>query len=194
MSSHSIESFLATNQDINRLYHWIFEIVQPYIVGRVFETHSGNGKLSSLLIDDGFKVQLNATSEANREWLRQKFKDVPLVRGVHKIDFSHPELEEQYRHFENKFSTVLACGDFKTNFHYDTQALNKAKRLLMDGGRLIIVSQCPTIFFPGVDQDVEQLKRYTRDWIANVLRNCSILKIRLFDCNGTCFVSIAETN
>lgn len=194
MPSQFIESFLPTIQETQRLYQWIFEIVRPYIIDRVFEIHSGKGRFSSLLIDHGLKVQLNAASETQREGLRQKFKHEPLVRGIHKIDFSQPELQEEYGHFGNKFPTVLACDDFEDNIIYDIQTITNAKRLLLPGGRLMVVSQCPATFFPGADQDIDQLKRFNRDWLSNILPNCHILKIRFFDWNGTCFVAIAETN
>jgi hypothetical protein len=187
----SIETFLPKSQEIQRLYDWIFSKIQPFILGRVLETRSGKGELSSRMIEHGFAIQLNATSETNREHLRQRFKDSPLFKGVHLIDFSLPDLEEKYSLFENKFPTVIVCTDFEEDGRCDTSAINKAKRLISDAGCLIMVSQCLTTFFPGFDQDLELIKRYNRDSIANLLSPFTILKTWYFNYSGACFISVA---
>jgi len=187
----AIQSFLPRPGDIQRLYDWIFEKIQPFINGRVFETHSANGELSSRLIANGFLVQLNAKSEIGRQLLHDKFKGSSLVRGIHIMNFTNEAFEEQYSHFEKQFSTVLICDNVDDQINHDIAAINKAKRLVSDGGRLIVVGQCPTTLLPGFDQDITLLKQYNRDSITRLLNGFTLIKIRYFNFPSACFVSIA---
>src|SRR5258708_20431077 len=110
MSQETIEVFLQQPQEIGRLTDWIFATIHPFIVNRVIETNSAQGAMSSRLLESGFTVQLNATSENHREYLQETFGSTHLVRGIHRINFLNPRMEVKYLDFQERFSTVLALN------------------------------------------------------------------------------------
>jgi len=187
-----IESFLSTTEEKQRLNDWMFETIKPFIKGRIFEIHSGEGEFSSRLINHGFTIQLNAISDSNRKYLRDKFKESTMVRGVHKIDFFREDLEEEYSHFENQFPTVIVRDDIEENVINTIHTIKKAKRLLSHGGRFIVIGQCPTVLFPGTFPDIKLLKQHNRDWISKLMINCNLIKTWYFIFGSPNFISVAE--
>lgn len=188
----NIEFFMPKSEEIHHLNNWLFETARPFIKNRVFEVNSGDGEFSSCLVDQGFTVQLNATSDTNRETLRQKFFNSPKVRGIHQINFSSQEMESKYIHFQNHFSTVLLFNRIEEDITCDLISLTKAKRLLSTEGYLILIARCATTFFPGSAPDIEQLNRINRHWISTLLPDFKIIQVKFFDWNGACFISIAK--
>jgi len=186
-----MDTFLTTPDEKRRFYGWVLNSIHPFLKGRVFETHSGTGDLSSRLVDSGIVVQLNASSESERENLRDKFKNEPLVRGIHKMTFLTEQIEEQYSHFEGQFPTVLVNSSIQDR-PIDLATISKSKRLVSKGGRLIILSQCPTIPFPGTELDISILKKYNHSYIAGLLTNFLLLNIWFFNFDIPCLLTVAK--
>lgn len=191
MAQLTIETFLPQPEENLRLNDWIFANIQPYIIGRVFEMDSGTGTISSRLVDLRFTVQLNATDEINRKYLREKFQGEALVRGIHRINFSQPDLEPAYADFAGSFSTVIALNIIEHGFHAKN-TFKKAKDLLVQGGHLIVATRSHIAFYPGWQQDIELIKNYDRKSIRETLSNCEILKTRYFDWNGLSVIAVGR--
>jgi len=187
-----IESFSQKFDEITELHDWLLATIQPFIKGRIFEAYSGNGDLSSRLINNGNILQLNAFSEDNKEYLRQMFLTSTAVRGIHTLNFRSNDIDGRYRHFQNHFSTVLVCDDFEKNIHNDIIVIQSAKRLISDRGRLIVIGRSPVVLFPGSEQDTELLNDYTQNSIFHLLKPDMLVKTWLFNYNGACFISISK--
>ena len=192
MGQHAIEVFYPQSESIDHFNHWIIEIILPYITGRVLETNSDRGAISSKLIEQGFTVQLNAASESNRNFLQDKFKEMPLVRGIHKINFLNPRMELKYLKFQDQFQTIIALGNIEENTFYDKSSIDKARRLLKVGGNMIVLGKAQSCFFPGSEIDFIELKKYNWSLIQNLLHNCEVLITRFFDRNGLYFIAVGE--
>jgi len=192
MSQLTIESFRPQSDEIARLNNWIFETIQPYIKGRVLEMNSGQGDFSLYLVEEGITVQLNASSDSNREYLQERFRDTSLVRGVHKISFLNPRMEVKYLPFQGQFSTVLALNTIENNLIFDKSIIDKAKRFLRLGGHLIIIGQAENCFYPGSELDLEVLKKYNQSSINRILNDCQILITRFFNWNELHFLAVGR--
>lgn len=192
MSQLSIQTFTRDNQAIAVLYDWILDRIQSYIADRVLEINSGQGTFSSKLLTLGVKLQLNATSDINRQQLREKFKDEPLIRGVHRIDFLEPDLEESYRTFKNRFSTVIALNDLENKDIYSKSTIDKANGLLQSDGHLILIGKPTTWFLPNSNQDIALLVKYNKKGISDLLTDCDIVKIRFFDFDGPRYLAVGR--
>jgi hypothetical protein len=192
MSQAAIETFLHQPEDLSRLNDWIFETILPFIKGRVLETHSGEGRLSARLLEKQFMVHLNASSDANREQLRQKFLSNPFVGGIHKLNFLASQIDAKHADFQEYFATVIAFNDIEENTFYDTSVIRTAVQFLRPRGHFITLGQCTVSFFPNSIQDFDQLKSYNRHVILSRLGGCAPLRIRFFDWQGLCFLAIGK--
>jgi len=192
MSQLIIESFQTNLEETERLTSWVFETIRPYLMDRVLQADSGEDAMTRLLIESGTTLQLNARSESQRDYLREQYKDVPLVRGIHRIDFSTHKMEVRYKDFQGRFATVLAFNDFINRGFFEKGSIHKAGRFLMEGGHLITIGVARDCFFPGAEQDAETLKKYNYDRIKVLLGNFQIMLIRFFDWNELCFLAIAQ--
>lgn len=193
MPQLTIQTFLPQPESAGQLHDWILETVQPYISGRTLETESGTGVFTSKLIAHGFTLELNADSEGNREFLREKFKNAPLVRAIHKINFrTQPRMELKYAHFQNCFPTVLAIGNIPQNGFYEESSCNKAKRFAQEGGNIIIAGRCEVDIYPGAEPDPLEIKKITAPHIMRLLGNCELALARYFHWTGLSFIAVGR--
>ena len=192
MGQFAVNNFTIHTHDIEELYIWIFERIRTYLFDRVFEINSEKGLLSSMIMNLGLKMQLNATSEPDYAFLQEKFKNEPLVRGIHMIDFRNSELGRSYRHFQNQFSTVIALNNIQNEPFYDQKTIDKAKRFLQSDGHIIVFGRPTTWFLPGSEDDIALLRKHNKGVIEHILTDCEIVKTRFFDYNGPCYLAIGR--
>jgi hypothetical protein len=179
MSQLTIESFTARPESSDRLQHWLFDNTQPYIRGRVLEVESGTSPFASILIAQGIPVHLSDSSKANRHTLRFRYKDSPLVRMVHNIDFNRPDFGEVNTRLTNAFSTIISANVTAHSF-MGKDAVKHARLLLRDYGHLILVIPALTEFYPGMDADIETIRRQNRSPLRELLTGFDIRKKRFF--------------
>jgi hypothetical protein len=180
-------------ESLEQLYDWILEAVLPAISGRVLETESGTGIFTAKLIQRNFNVELNASTEANRAYLRKKFKNDPRVRAVHLIHFrTQPQMEHKYIKAKNRFPTVVAIGDIATCGFYERPSIEKAKQFLSAEGHIIISCRCGVDIYPGSQPDPEIITDNTFPYIANLLTDCELLMVKYFNWNGLSFMAVGR--
>jgi hypothetical protein len=191
MPQSTIASFPPHPNEAIHLNDWLFVTIHPYLSGRILETESGSGLFASRLTDHGFRIELNANSEDNREFLREKFKSNSLVRAVHRIDFrTDHQLEPHYSHFQDNYPTVLAIGDFVQNDFYPRDSFEKAKSLVCRGGNIIIAGSLPIDVYPGIEADMPEIKKHSRPYILQLLNNFQSRMASYFYWNGLSFVAV----
>jgi transposase len=179
MSQLSVETYQQTQEDLAKLSLWIFETIKPYIKGRTLEMDSNSGVMSSFFVDQSIPVHLNAPDETTRSSLTEKFKSTELVKGIHCIDYSLPDVDAKHSSFIGRFSTVIA--PYPGIYHGNPKLIiNKAKLLLKSRGHLILFLPSFTVLFPGLENDFKKLKSYDRRPLQALLEYCEILKIRYF--------------
>jgi hypothetical protein len=163
---------------------WMFENIRPYLQGRILEMSSGTGSISSFLIENQIPLHLNETDQESRHSLRKKFKDNPLCKSVHKIDFHHPDFEKTYAEDLGKFTTILKLNNPK-NTQIDTLSINNLKLLMRDDGNLVLLIPANTTLYNGLD-NLDDLKRYNHQYLTNLLsQQFGILKVRYLNFPST---------
>ena len=179
MSHLAIETFLQQPEEVSKLNQWIFENIQPYVKGKTMEMHSGSGVFSSLLIEQGTRLHLSDLDKPNRDRLREKFNGRHELRTVNKIDYHHHDFKQCYAPLLDIFSTVVAVNFAEQGFLSRIE-LDNGKLLLRKGGHLIVALPSFTALFPGLEQDLEDLKMYNRKPLKKFLGDFQILKVRYF--------------
>ena len=174
-------TFTSNPDSIARLKNWIFDTIQPYIKGRTMEMGSGQGAMTSILIDHGLPVHLSDESQDNREHLRNQFQGIDGVRMIHDIDFFSDDFERKYSSSIGVFSTVVAVNIIEHGY-YDNKALNNAKHLLRIRGHLIIVMPSYTTLYSYLKEDLIEWKKYNAIAVKKMVGpNIEILKVRYFN-------------
>jgi len=193
MSQIINETFIFHPESLEHLEDWILETVHPAISDRVLETESGKGNFSAKLVELEYVIELNASSEAERDYLKAKFKDVVRVRAVHRINFrARPELEQRYLKAKNTFPTVIAIGDLlHYNFH-ESVFIRKAEQFLSPGGNIIITGRCKVDLYPGSDPDPSVISINTLPYVSTLLTNCELLLVKYFNWKGLSFLAVGQ--
>jgi SAM-dependent methyltransferase len=180
MSQLTIETFHQHPAEIFKLNEWIFDVIQPFAIGRILEMDSGSGDFSSLLIERGIPVHLSDIDKINRDKLRLRFKASSQMKSVNKVDFLRPDFEQYYSTMLNIFSTIVRLNITEHGFPTKKE-LENANRLLRKNGHIIVTLPSYTVLFPGLEHDVEALKRYNRRTLKVLLNEFKILKTRYFN-------------
>lgn len=173
--------YVSGANDISEFLNWLVEAVQPYINGNILEVGSGNGNISSLILDQGFSMHLADCSKNNRDLLRSKFANRAAVKGVYSIDLNRPGFLDYYKEVFNTFNTILALNVNETGL-YKHIAVNNASHLLYRHGRLVLTVPVVTTLYSGIIGHQEELKRYNHN---SLKRLCSdiyeIEKVRYYN-------------
>jgi hypothetical protein len=193
MSETINETFIFQPENLDQLYDWIGEIIRPALFGRILETETGIGTFSAKLTEAESVIELNASSENDRTYLREKFRDDPRIRAVHLINFrTRPEIEQRYQKAKDKFSTVIAIGDLANYGYYDPIYVHKAKQFLSPEGNMIITGRCKIDVYPGSEPDLSLIETSTLPYIRSLLTNCDLLIRQYFNWNGLSFLAVGR--
>jgi len=178
---------VARRQDASELNLRIFETVRPYIKGRTLEMTSGDGLISTLFIENGLPIHLNHSDRTCCEKLYEQFRNYPLLRNVHRIDFRHPNFKEVYSRFAGAFDTLVSLN-VAEHGSIDQIVIENAKILLRTRGHLIILALSDTVLYNKIDLEWQDFKNNNRQSIKEHLNSdFDILKARyinLYETSG----------
>jgi SAM-dependent methyltransferase len=144
---------------LGRYNAWMFELLAPYVTGRVLEVGAGIGNISEFLVSREARgeVCLTDVSDAYLATLRRRFEG---CAGVRVLEWN----------VENDPPAALAPGTFDTivclnvleHVEEDDAALARLARLLAPDGRLVLLVPAGPILFNEFDRALGHFRRYTR--------------------------------
>ena len=186
-----------------QLNEWLFEIIQPYLKGRVLEAGSGFHTISAVFINKGRRLHLSTPDKALREQLRARYQGIEAVRKVHSINFHRSDFDLAYRLEQaNMFDTILILSPMQ-NSEFDARVIGNVRHLLRERGYLILLAPVFTAIYSGFDLDFDELKRCDRPTIKHLLTDkMTILTTRYFqlpknsvyDRSGPSVIIVARKN
>ena len=138
---------------------WIMSAILPYLTGRILELGSGEGTVSSALIDHGISLHLSDPTKENRNSLRQRFNGSTLVKSIHRMDFNRNDFSSIYSQTANKFDTVLALNIYEQGFFHKA-ARQQAGFLLRESGLLIVLAPVYTAPYYQIDENSIDIKKF----------------------------------
>lgn len=163
----------------NSFNTWLYARIIHYLKGIVFELGSATGDFSAILVEQNVPIVLSDPGKVNRDKLRQRFMRISNLKYVENIDFNRTDFQEAYSTIIGTIDTVLALNIGDNDFFSDTALLN-AKELARPRGHIIIITPFKTAGFPGLYEDLEELKRHNYQQVDQLLRNCEVLKSSYF--------------
>jgi len=178
--SLAIDNFCFRPAESDRLTRWLFDHIRPALNARIIDVCAGTGELAATVAHEGFQIHLNAANGEQQTFLQQKFKGMERVRQVHRIDFSLPDLEEEYKHFQARFRTVLALS-FTNPVFYKKPSLAKMGALLKEDGLLIVLLPSQTAVFPGFGYNLEDVRRADFLFLVRHFEGFELLSVDYFE-------------
>jgi glycosyltransferase involved in cell wall biosynthesis len=135
---------------------WIFNKIKPFIGSRIIEFGAGIGTISKFIVGPKRSVTLTDINNNYIEYLKERFGWNPHV-NILKMDANN--IDETA--FGEKFDTVVAINILE-HLENDSNVLRSLKKIMVPGGKLILVVPAHGILFSEFDKKLGHFRRYSR--------------------------------
>jgi len=163
---------------------WMFDTLRPFIKGRVLEAGSGIGNISAFLLESYNEVWLSDFNDDYRRMLGHKFSSLPACKGILRIDLASERFDEECAPFFKSFDTIVATNVIE-HIRDDAQAIRNCRKLLKDGGQLVILVPAFRLLFNNLDRAFGHYRRYTKPRLLSLLNSqATVVHCRYFNCAG----------
>lgn len=171
-----IEGLVTLNviEKANRFNEWMYNVISPHCKGSILEIGSGIGNISKFFIYDNKKIVLSDLRNNYCELLTEKFKN-PIL----KIDLVNPNFDKEYKTLFQTFDSVFALNVIE-HIENDILAISNCKKLLKEGGNLIILVPAYQWLFNNFDYELEHYRRYSRKALKKIIKNNNLKVEKLF--------------
>jgi SAM-dependent methyltransferase len=161
------EHTLDVIANANKFNRWMYETIKPYCRGNILEVGSGLGSISKYFVKDNLKIQLTDIRARYCSKLEEKFGDHPNVLGIESMDLIDDDFDNKFsRHF-NKYKTVFALNVIE-HISIDVKALENCYKLLISGGKLIILVPSYQSLFNKFDTELGHYRRYNKTSLSDI--------------------------
>ena len=162
---------------------WMFSAISPSIKGRVLEIGSGIGNISAFLLDTDKHVTLSDLRPEYCEYLSSHFKENQSLESVEQFDLIDKDFDKKYNKLLNSYDTVFALNVVE-HIEDDNQAIFNCRKLLKEGGTLIILVPSYQWLFCRMDRELGHFRRYNRRSLANLFKQNGFSVDKLFNFNA----------
>jgi SAM-dependent methyltransferase len=149
---------------------WLFETIRPFCKGSLLEIGSGIGNISVSLLNLGIPVTLSDLRDEYCDVLRSRFRGMPDLEGIGRIDLAVENFEEQYPEFLNRFDSIVALNVVE-HIRKDSLAIGNCKKMLKPGGQLIVLVPAYRFLFNNFDRELGHFKRYNKKSLRKLLES-----------------------
>lgn len=150
-----------------RFNAWMYAVTSRHLTGRILEIGSGIGNISEQFLNDGRSLMLSDIRENYCAHLQETFGNAPTCLGVRLIDLVHPDFSTEYADLLGSFDGVFALNVVE-HIENDGLAIQNARLLLRDGGRLVILVPAFQSLYNGFDRALEHYRRYTEGSLRRI--------------------------
>lgn len=151
-----------------RFNRWMFESISSYCIGSILEIGSGIGNISKLLLEKDGPLTLSDLRPEYCVFLKQRFRANQL-NGIFQLDLSVTDFEENYPQLLGQFDTIVALNVIE-HIEDDGIAVKNCKRLLKQGGRLIVLVPAFQVLNNSLDTELGHFRRYTKKSLTALLQ------------------------
>ena len=171
---------LSVIEKANQFNQWMYHSISADCKGRILEIGSGIGNISKFFIHDRKEIVLSDIRDNYCEILKRKF-DNPVL----KIDLVHKDFDQHYIDLFGTFDTVFALNVVE-HIEADIQAISNCKKLLKNGGTLIILVPAYQSLYNNLDRQLEHFRRYNKKSLKAIIsaNNMHIKKLFSFNAIG----------
>ena len=161
---HTLEVIAKADQ-FNR---WMYDQFKHQLKGEILEIGSGIGNISQLVINEGHAVTLSDYNEDYCDNLKKKFSAVPNVKAIISIDLLHPNFEEKYSAYQQKFDSIFLLNVIE-HIKDDLLAIKNCKYLLRSDGHLVLLAPAYSWLYSSFDKQLGHFRRYSLKSLKELL-------------------------
>lgn len=160
-----LEGLVTLNviEKADRFNEWMYQNINPDCKGRILEIGSGIGNISKFFIENKQEIVLSDLRDNYCDILKEKFNN-PVV----KIDLVHPNFDQEYADYLETFDSLFALNVVE-HIEDDVLAIANCKKLLKNGGILIILVPAYQWLFCNFDTELEHFRRYTQKSLKKII-------------------------
>jgi SAM-dependent methyltransferase len=168
---------LAIMQAAPRYHAWQYRRVAPFLGRRIAEIGAGVGNMSQHLLSGRPDLLLLTDTDAGyRAALHERFDSDDSV-DVRSLTLPDDQAAEQLR--EYRLDTVVAFNVIE-HIPEDVPALRSIARMLMPGGRVVILVPALPSLYGSLDVELGHARRYTRRTLADAIGRAGLSVERVF--------------
>lgn len=169
----------------------LYEIIEPWLKGRVLEINSTPESISTLFIQNGKAIHLSTPDKDLRVQLKNAYQSAGTVVKVHSLNLHRNDFEQAYPEEQARiFDTLLAINE-----PCDKTTARNARHLLRVRGRLILLTPAYTAMYNGLEKDQDAWSMYNRRAIQHLLGDeLEILSARSYNLSSLSILTVARKN
>jgi SAM-dependent methyltransferase len=168
---------LAIMQAAPRYHAWQHRRVAPFLGRRIAEIGSGVGNMSQHLLRGRPELLVLTDTDASyRAALRDQFDG---DRSVDVQTLTLPDDQSAERFREYRLDTVVAFNVLE-HIAEDVAALGSIARMLMPGGRIVVLVPALPSLYGSLDVELGHARRYTRRTLATAINGAGFSVERVF--------------
>lgn len=149
---------------------WMFETILHFSKGKILEIGSGLGNISAFFLANDNDIMLTDLREEYCDSLHKKFEGRKNLLGVAQINLVHQDFRKVYKDHLEKYDTVFALNVIE-HIEDDNLAISNCKKLLRNGGHLIILVPSYQKLYNKFDKELGHFRRYTEKDLLKLFLN-----------------------
>lgn len=147
---------------------YMFETIEPYCFGNILEIGSGIGNISKHFIEKNASISLTDIRDNYVGILKENFNS--KTEDIFNLDITDPSFDTKFKsHFE-KYDTIFALNVVE-HIKDHNLAITNAKKLLKQGGNLVILVPAYQWMYNSFDTALEHYRRYTKSRLNKILND-----------------------
>jgi SAM-dependent methyltransferase len=171
---------LVQTEGLTRFTAWLFEQIEPFLNGAVWEAGCGTGTYTQHMLARGCgPIVATDLDEDVLTVARRRFDGDPRV-AVFDLDLGKPD---EYRKLTHTIQTIV-CLNVLEHLEDDRMTLRQMRQLLPPGGRLLLLVPAHPMLFNGIDESVHHYRRYTARELREKLQSTGFRVVRSYYFNA----------
>ena len=149
---------LVQTEGLTRFTGWLFEQIEPFLKGAVWEAGCGTGTYTQHMLSRGWgPIVATDLDDDVLSVTRRRFDGDRRV-VVLEVDLSKPD--EYHKLTQHTIQTIV-CLNVLEHLEDDRMVLRRMRQLLPPGGRLLLLVPAHPVLYNGIDESVHHYRRYT---------------------------------
>lgn len=179
------ESTLEVIAEADKFNRWMYQTIKPFCKGKVLEIGSGIGNISSFFMEDEFEILLTDIRKGYCQKLEERFQDNPFFLGTEVVNLTDEDFDSKFQNHLGQYDTVFALNVVE-HIYDDVLALKNCRKLLKEGGQLIILVPSYKQLYNRFDEELGHYRRYTKSMLSSVFlkNNFKIIHKQYFNFIG----------
>ena len=142
--------------EVDRYNEWIFEQFRPYVGKRVLDVGCAIGNITQYLLDRGFVYGIDVVEEFTVE-IKKRFADRLNFKAA-LFDIADPAVT----FLASESIDTIICVNVLEHVEDDGQALDNMKRILVPGGKLLLLVPALQWLYGTMDAADNHFRRYNK--------------------------------